>query len=93
MNDLLKHRDAVDQLREASLYFRSGCSNTLIENIKNLVEENKTLKQKIKDTDEMVMAKRHYYPLMIKILEVAESRGDVETINRVHCFILEGKVI
>lgn len=98
LEEMFRQRDAFNQLMEAERHlgiagFRGGDVRPLIERIQALVDENQKLKKQIKDTDELLLAKRHYHPLMIKLLQVAQERDDQETINRIHCFMLEGKII
>lgn len=92
LNEMFRQRDACDQLIEAQRYLGVN-GQTLVDRIKDLSDENRKLKQQIKDTDEMLLAKRHYHPIMIKLLDVAQARNDIETVNRIHCFMLEGKII
>ena len=96
IDDMKANTDATKQLKEVNdlLGYRFGnLSQPLKDRVQSLVKENERLNKKIKDTDEMLLAKRHYLPLIQRILSVSQERDDQAMVNRIHAFLIEGKVI
>lgn len=58
--------------------------------LKKKVEE---LERQIKETDDLLLAKKHYFPLIHHILKFSHDRGDQAMVNTVNEFLISGRLI
>lgn len=93
LNNVSDERFATEELNKinaALAYFGIGSA---LDKVNSLLKQNRELISKVQKTDEFLGAKRHYLPLVQKLITVAQEKNDQETINRINVFLVSGDVI
>lgn len=65
----------------------------IYERVLIILKRIRELEAQIKQTDELLMAKKHYLPLLQHILKWSHERGDQAMINTINEFLISGKLI
>lgn len=95
-----EEREAVKELAQlTSMLSFSGNPTAarghlpLTDRVQALIQEIGVLRKQIKETDEMLLAKRHYLPLVQSLVKDAQERGDQYTVNKINEFLISGRII